>query len=125
MTNATEKKMTQREFFNEVSQLDTIPTHLVDFALERIEKLNEQNEKRKNAPKKESKVSEENAELMVKIKEFLATVDDSVVAKEIAQHLEESTQKASALLKKLVESGEVEKLEGSTKSKPYSYKLAE
>lgn len=117
------KTMTMREFLTAVIELENVPTELQDYATERIMKLDEANEKKKNAPKKNSKASESNATYFETVKDFLTTQDEPVPAKVIAEHLELTTQKVTAILKLMINEDMVVKVDGKTKSKPFTYKL--
>jgi len=87
--------MTQREFFNAVIA-ETQNKDLAQFAVEALEKLDVRNAKRASTP---SKTQKENAPLIAKIGELLTS--EPMLASEIASTLEISTQKASALVKKV------------------------
>ena len=87
--------MTNREFFEKV--IATVSDEeLVAKATEEIEKLDARNAKRKNTP---SKKSVENEPIKNAIKAVLS--DTPLTASEIAEKVEISTQKASALLKQI------------------------
>ena len=97
--------MTKREFFNEViavidgtSEVDVL--ELKEFAKAEIVKLDERNANRSSKP---TKAQIENEPIKEKILEVLST-GERMVASAIAERLEISTQKASALCRQLVES---------------------
>ena len=97
--------MTKREFLNEViavidgtSEVDVL--ELKDFAKAEIVKLDERNANRSSKP---TKTQIENEPIKEKILEVLST-GERMVASAIAERLEISTQKASALCRQLVES---------------------
>lgn len=97
--------MTKREFFNEViavidgtSEVDVL--ELKEFAKAEIVKLDERNASRSSKP---TKAQIENEPIKEKILEVLST-GERMVASAIAERLEISTQKASALCRQLVES---------------------
>ena len=97
--------MTKREFLNEViavidgtSEVDVL--ELKDFAKAEIVKLDERNANRSSKP---TKTQIENEPIKEKILEILST-GERMVASAIAERLEISTQKASALCRQLVES---------------------
>lgn len=97
--------MTKREFFNEViavidgtSEVDVL--ELKEFAKAEIVKLDERNASRSSKP---TKAQIENEPIKEKILEILST-GERMVASAIAERLEISTQKASALCRQLVES---------------------
>lgn len=97
--------MTKREFLNEViavidgtSEVDVL--ELKEFAKAEIVKLDERNANRSSKP---TKAQIENEPIKEKILEVLST-GERMVASAIAERLEISTQKASALCRQLVES---------------------
>lgn len=97
--------MTKREFLNEViavidgtSEVDVL--ELKEFAKAEIVKLDERNANRSSKP---TKAQIENEPIKEKILEILST-GERMVASAIAERLEISTQKASALCRQLVES---------------------
>ena len=97
--------MTKREFLNEViavidgtSEMDAL--ELKEFAKAEIVKLDETNASRSSKP---TKTQIENEPIKEKILEVLST-EERMVASAIAERLEISTQKASALCRQLVES---------------------
>ena len=97
--------MTKREFLNEViavidgtSEVDVL--ELKEFAKAEIVKLDERNANRSAKP---TKAQIENKSIKEKILEVLST-EERMVASAIAERLEISTQKASALCRQLVES---------------------
>lgn len=97
--------MTKREFFNEViavidgtSEVNVL--ELKEFAKAEIVKLDERNASRSSKP---TKTQIENEPIKEKILEVLST-GERMVASAIAERLEISTQKASALCRQLVES---------------------
>ena len=81
-------------------------------AKERIEKLDEENEKRKNRVSKKAK---ENAPIKEAIVAMLT--DEPKTATEIGAAVEISTQKASALLRQIVEAGQASKVDVKVKGK--------
>lgn len=97
------EKMTKREFLTAIVELGTegtISSELGDFAEEEIAKLDEALAKRRA---KVSAKAAENAPLMDKIYEDILKEDEVVTATVVGELMEISTQKASALLRKLVE----------------------
>ena len=97
--------MTKREFLNDViavidgtSEVNVL--ELKEFAKAEIVKLNERNANRSSKP---TKTQIENEPIKEKILEVLST-GERMVASAIAERLEISTQKASALCRQLVES---------------------
>ena len=105
-------KMTYTVALNTV--LDTC--ELTDEVREKLEALVASLAKRnaKTGTRKPTKTQRENAELKVKLAEFVAGTD-GVRAKDVAEAFEVSTQKASALLKQLVDEGSLVKAEGEKK----------
>ena len=117
--------MTKREFLNEViavidgtSEVDVL--ELKEFAKAEIVKLDERNANRSAKP---TKAQIENKSIKEKILEVLST-EERMVASAIAEKVEISTQKASALCRQLVESNklkvEEEKIPRKGKQKAYS-----
>ena len=87
--------MTKRDFFNAViTSVDN--TELVEFAQAEIEKMDARNAKRASTP---SKKSVENEPIKDAIKSVLT--DEPQTASEIAEKVEISVQKASALLRQI------------------------
>ena len=87
--------MTNREFYNAVIN-GTITEEMVTFATESIEKLDIRNAKRSE---RETKTQKENKPIIEKIASVLTS--EPMLASEIASACEISTQKASALAKKV------------------------
>ena len=118
-----EKKMTQKEMFNEIIALarKNGRSDIVEFAKGRIALLDKKSENRS-----QTKTQKENVEVMEKIKSALGEVGKAVTITELqaasAEMAEYSNQKLSALLKKLVENGEVVK---TTEKKKSYFSLAE
>lgn len=122
MANTT---MTSREFFNAVIE-GNITDEIKDFAKSQIEKLDSKNAKRKTTDSKAQKENKAIKELL------LATMekDKVYIASEVAGMEIEgitSTQKASALLRQLVETGTLtsEEVKVKGKGKVKGYRLAE
>jgi hypothetical protein len=111
--------MTQREFYNAVinNQMDgtEITDEMVTFAKEAIAKLDERNAKRASKP---SKTQIANEPIIKAITEVLTS--EPMLASKIAELCEISTQKASALVKKVegVQSVDV-KVKGKGTQKGY------
>ena len=116
-------EMTKREFFEAVIA-NVENEDLVLFAEKEIEKMNERNAKRKNTP---SKTAIANEPIKAHIVEFLTNSEGSHIASEIANAVEISTQKASALCRQLVEVGTlaVEEVKVKGKGKVKAYSLAQ
>lgn len=120
--------MTKREFLNEViavidgtSEVDVL--ELKEFAKAEIVKLDERNANRSAKP---TKAQIENKSIKEKILEVLST-EERMVASAIAEKVEISTQKASALCRQLVESNKlkVEEVKIPRKGKQKAYSILE
>lgn len=101
------EKMTKREFMEAIvkfAEEGTVGAEYGDFAKEEIEKLDATLARRRE---KVSAKQAENAPLMDKIYEMLT--DEPMTATVVGEMLEVSTQKASALLRKMVEEGRAAK----------------
>ena len=93
--------MTNREFLNAIATAENISDELKAEATARIEKMDAQNEARKNKP---SKKAEENAPLMAQIYDEILGAE-GITASAVAEKVGVSTQKANALLRALVAEG--------------------
>ena len=120
--------MTKREFLNEViavidgtSEVNVL--ELKEFAKAEIVKLDERNANRSAKP---TKAQIENKSIKEKILEVLST-EERMVASAIAEKVEISTQKASALCRQLVESNKlkVEEVKIPRKGKQKAYSILE
>jgi HSP90 family molecular chaperone len=121
-----EKKMTKKEWFAvlasvvEASEMEN-KTEALAFINHEVELL-----EKKSAKSSQTKTQKENVEVMEKIKSALGEVGKAVTITELqaasAEMAEYSNQKLSALLKKLVESGEIVK---TTEKKKSYFSLAE
>ena len=120
--------MTKREFLNEViavidgtSEVNVL--ELKEFAKAEIVKLDERNANRSSKP---TKTQIENEPIKEKILEVLST-GEKMVASAIAEKVEISTQKASALCRQLVESQKlkVEEVKIPKKGKQKAYSILE
>ena len=121
-----EKKMTKKEWFAvlasvvEASEMEN-KTEALAFINHEVELL-----EKKSAKSGQTKTQKENAEVMKRIKSALSEVGKAVTITELqavsAEMAEYSNQKLSALLKKLVENGEVVK---TTEKKKSYFSLAE
>ena len=87
--------MTKREFLNAVIA-ETQNTELASFAVAELEKLDTRNAKRSERP---SKTQIANEPIIKAIRDILT--DEPMIASKIAELCEISTQKASALVKKV------------------------
>ena len=112
--------MTQREFFVGIVEGATITAEQATFAVDAIAKLDKRNEKRAATP---SKTAIANEPIKAKIVEFL-TGRELTPANIIAEGVEITTQKASALCHQLAEEGVLKvadaKVKGKGKVKAYA-----
>lgn len=106
--------MTNREFFVAISNLESVPTELRQFAVEGIAKLDKRNASRNAKP---SKVQVENEPIVKAIVELLADSETPILSTEIATALGISTSKATGLLGNLVKEGKVVKTDIKVKGK--------
>ena len=110
--------MTKRDFFNAIAN-GQITDELKEFATEQIARMDSANEKRKNTL---SKKQEENEAVKAEIVKHLGT--EPMTATTIGELMEISTQKASALLRQLVNDGKATatevKITGKGKQKGYT-----
>ena len=115
-----EKKMTKKEYFAVLAEVVANSDMenkegALAFIAHEVELL-----EKKSAKSGQTKTQKENAEILVKIKAELAEVGKAVTITELqaasAEMAQYSNQKLSALLKKLVESGEVVKTTEKKKS---------
>ena len=122
--------MTKREFLNNViavidgtSEVNVSKEELEEFAKAEIVKLDERNANRSSKP---TKTQIENEPIKEKILEVLST-GEKMVASAIAERVEISTQKASALCRQLVESQKlkVEEVKIPKKGKQKAYSILE
>lgn len=116
--------MTKRTFLQGVQALEG-QSELVAYATAELEKLDEQNERRKD-----SKANREKAEQNAQIAETLKTlVTGKFTAKQAVDALKGATgetyttQKVLAVLKPLIESGEVVREYPEQRSKPATYEF--
>lgn len=96
--------MTNREFFTLISQNSQLPIKLQNFAKQSLSKLNEENERKKH---RKTPHSLENEQLINQILSKSFTYGRKVLASEIANEYHLSTQKASAILVKMVNDGKL------------------
>lgn len=88
--------MTKREFYNAIAN-GQMTDELMDYATEQITRMDSANEKRKNTL---SKKQEENEAVKVEMLKHLGT--EPMTATTVGELMGISTQKASALLRQLV-----------------------
>ena len=122
------KAMTLREFYEAIIAKGEITDEMVAIAARRIELLDKKNEYARNHKKSgNSKKAKENAEVKAKIAELMADGKQRK-AKEIAEALDLTQQKVSALARQMVEDGvlvsEEERVKGGRLVKVYA-KVAE
>ena len=117
--------MTNREFLTAIASNETLSTELVEHATAALAKMDAANEARKNKP---SKKAQENAPIMEQIVNEVLT-SEAQTASVVAEAVEISVQKASALLRALVAEGRAEvtevKLPKKGTQKAYSAVTAE
>ncbi len=109
--------MTRREMFEAIVN-GNVTEEVIAMAQNEITKMDERNAKRKNSP---SKKSIENEPIKAKIVEVLTHEPQS--ASEVAEKVEISTQKASALLRQ-IEGLAVSEIKVKGKGKVKGYALA-
>lgn len=105
-------KMTKREFYTAIMNGE-IDEQVKLFASTELEKLDAANEKRRNTL---SKKAQENLPLLQQITDEILT-DEPKTATDVAAVLEVSVQKASGLLRRLVEDGKAVKVDVKIKGK--------
>lgn len=111
------KGMTSRDFFKAIANNETIGTEYREYAENALRKLDDKNAAHRNKTSKaDTKKEAENRELKSHILNALTEVEIAVSPK-IAEKVEISTQKASALLRQLVEEGYITKREVTVKGK--------
>lgn len=109
--------MTKREMFEAIIN-GNINEEIIEMAKNEIVKMDEKNAKRKNTP---SKVAIANEPIKAKIKEVLTSEPQS--ASEVAEKVEISVQKASALLRQ-IDGLAVSEIKVKGKGKVKGYALA-
>ena len=105
-------KMTKREFYTAIMNGE-IDEQVKLFASEELEKMDAANEKRRNTL---SKKAQENQPLLQQITDEILT-DEPKTATDVAAVLKVSVQKASGLLRRLVEEGKAAKVDVKIKGK--------
>lgn len=105
-------KMTKREFYAAIMKGE-IDEQVKLFAAEELDKMDAVNEKRRNTL---SKKAQENQPLLDKIEGEILT-EEPKTATDVAAILEVSVQKASGLLRRLVEDGKAAKVDVKIKGK--------
>ena len=94
--------MTQREFFKNIHEGNTVTAEMEEYAIAALAKLDKANDVRRERQSK--KAAQENAPLLERIETDILTTEPTV-AENVAAILGTSTQKASALLRALVAEG--------------------
>ena len=105
-------KMTKREFYTAIKN-GKIDEQIKLFATEELEKMDAVNEKRRNTLSKKAK---ENEPLLRQITNEILT-EEPKTATDVAAILNVSVQKASGLLRRLVEDGKAAKVDVKIKGK--------
>ena len=105
-------KMTKREFYTAIMKGE-IDEQVKLFATEELEKMDAVNEKRRNTL---SKKAQENQPLLQQITNEILT-EEPKTATDVAAILNVSVQKASGLLRRLVEDGKAVKVDVKIKGK--------
>lgn len=105
-------KMTKREFYTAIKN-GKIDEQVKLFATEELEKMDAVNEKRRNTL---SKKAQENQPLLQQITNEILT-EEPKTATDVAAILKVSVQKASGLLRRLVEDGKAAKVDVKIKGK--------
>ena len=105
-------KMTKREFYTAIMKGE-IDEQVKLFATEELEKMDAVNEKRRNTL---SKKAQENQPLLQQITDEILT-EEPKTATDVAAILNVSVQKASGLLRRLVEDGKAAKVDVKIKGK--------
>ena len=105
-------KMTKREFYTAIKKGE-IDEQIKLFATEELEKMDAVNEKRRNTLSKKAK---ENEPLLKQITDEILA-EEPKTATDVAAILNVSVQKASGLLRRLVEDGMAEKIDVKIKGK--------
>lgn len=118
--------MTNREFYTAILSNESLPTELRSFASDAILKLDKRNENRSSKP---SKTQLANEPIKTAIVKYLDKEGFVATAADVAANCDITTQKASALLRQLVESGVLKsaevKIPKKGKCKAYSVKVSE
>lgn len=91
--------MTKREFLEKVITLEGVSEEMVAFAENEIEQIDASNKK---AAERRAAKRAEDQPLVDKIMDMVEQSEAAVTASEVGEMLEVSTQKASALLRRLV-----------------------
>ena len=118
--------MTNRDFFNSIASNENLNAELREFANGAIAKLDKRNADRSSKP---SKTAIANEPIKTAIIKYLDKEGFVATAADVAANCDITTQKASALLRQLVESGVLKsaevKIPKKGKVKAYSVKVSE
>lgn len=116
-----DKKYTNRDFYTEILK-GKLTKEAQAHAKEALAKLDETNEKRKTSP---SKASIENAPIAKAIADYLNTLKSgqTAQAKEIASAVGQTVPKVTAVLRAMIDNGEVTKHMPDKTSKPMEYSI--
>ena len=107
-----EKRLTKKDYFERLGEIVKDNKELTDFINHEIELLN-----KKNSKSSETKTQKENVIIMETILNELVRLDRAVSITELQKALKDfSNQKLSALLKKLVDNGKVERVPDKKKT---------
>ena len=110
-----EKRLTKKDYFERLGEIVKDNKELTDFINHEIELLN-----KKNSKSSETKTQKENVIIMETILNELVRLDRAVSITELQKESEAlkdfSNQKLSALLKKLVDNGKVERVPDKKKT---------
>ena len=109
------EKMTQKEMFALIAEAMADNAEVVEFCNHKIELLEK--------PRK-AKVNTEAVEFAAGVATALAEADEPMTNKDLAAQFEVSSQKMAAALRRLVNEGAVERIEGEGTKNPATFKLA-
>jgi hypothetical protein len=126
--STTVKMMTERELLNNIVDGAEITDKMKEKAAAMLEALDKKNSKRKETGTKNQQENKEIKEkiIMALVKDEIQLVDGYATTKFVSKYFNFSTQKASALLRQLVDEGKLENEEIKTKSgKVQGYKILE
>ena len=99
--------MTNREFLTAIASNTTLPTELVEYATERLAKMDATNEARKNKPRKvDTAKAALNAQLTQQILTEVLTTE-AMTAAQVAESIGVTSAKVSYLMRALVAEGTV------------------
>ena len=119
---ANEKTMTKREFLNAIASAE-VSEEVKDYAVAAIAKMDATNEKRKNS---ETKAQKANAPFVEKLENEILDPDEPKTASDVAAIFEITPQKASGILRTMVNAGKafVEDVKVTGKGTQKGYTLA-